>query len=467
MGTRPPKLSSIMAAVLFSLSVFGFTLFVWISFGGTAPLQAQGYRFHVLLGPEAAQLTSNAEVRIVGVPIGRVRSVKPVKQHLDAEVELKSQYAPIPTDVRAILRVKTLLGEAYIEMSPGSPKAPKLKEGGTLPLSQVRTAQSLDQVLVAFDAKTRDDFKQFLTQIGQATKGRGVDLNSAIGNASPTFDQLQRLVSTLDRQRPALARLVRDGGVTLNALGAREADLRSLITAGDQVFAATAARNQQLTDTVRVFPGFLRELRLTLADADLAAADAAPTLRTLRPVIPDIRPALIEAARLAPELKATFKGLGPVLTAARKGLPAATRVVNAAKPLVDVLYPTGREAVPVVQQVARFPSDAIATLANTAAVVQGTLPNGKHFPRVLGPLNNQTIGGARTQYGSNRTNPYPSPRWLDDMAKGGIKAFDCGNVNNPNTIPLLNGSPPPCITQTAPTFQGQTRQFTHVQKDAP
>jgi virulence factor Mce-like protein len=456
-----------MSAVLFAVSVFGFTLFVWLSFGGTAPLQAQGYRFHVLLGPEAAQLTSNAEVRIVGVPIGRVRKVKPVHQHIDAEVELESQYAPIPNDVRAILRTKTLLGEAYIELSPGSPRAPKLKEGATLPLSQVRTAQSLDQVLVAFDAKTRNDFKQFLRQIGQATQGRGVDLNNAIGNASPTFDQLQRLVSTLDRQRPALARLIRDGGVTLNALGAREADLRSLITAGDQVFAATAARNQQLTDTVQLLPGFLRELRLTLADADLAAGDAAPTLRTLRPVIPDIQPALIEAARLAPELKATFRGLSPVLTAARTGLPAATRVVNAAKPLVDVLYPAGRESVPVVQQVARFPADIIAGAANSAAIFQGTLPSGKHFPRVMGPLNNQTIAGARVQYGSNRTNPYPSPRWLDDMTNGGIRAFDCSNVNNPNTIPPLLGSPPPCITQTAPTFQGSTRQFTHVEKDAP
>ena len=37
------------------------------------------------------------------------------------------------SDMRAILRQKTLLGETYIELTPGTPGAKPLKEGARLP----------------------------------------------------------------------------------------------------------------------------------------------------------------------------------------------------------------------------------------------------------------------------------------------------------------------------------------------
>ena len=44
MNKTPPKLGSIAAMVLFTLSVFGLLLFLWVSFGGTLPLAPEGYR---------------------------------------------------------------------------------------------------------------------------------------------------------------------------------------------------------------------------------------------------------------------------------------------------------------------------------------------------------------------------------------------------------------------------------------
>ena len=95
-------------------------MFLWLNFGGSVPLQPEGYRVTVGF-PEATQLAQEADVRISGVRVGRVKKKEP-NPHTgltDTELEIEARYAPIPKDTRAILRQKTLLGETYVELSPG------------------------------------------------------------------------------------------------------------------------------------------------------------------------------------------------------------------------------------------------------------------------------------------------------------------------------------------------------------
>src|SRR3954465_6484046 len=108
MGLKAPKLSLVLVAVVFALSCFGFTLFVWKSFGGPTPFEAHGYRFHILFGTEASQLTPNAAVRISGVNVGKVITVKRRGLGADAELQMDSRFAPVPKDIKAIIRYKTL-----------------------------------------------------------------------------------------------------------------------------------------------------------------------------------------------------------------------------------------------------------------------------------------------------------------------------------------------------------------------
>ena len=68
-------------------------------------------------------------------------------------IELDSRYAPMPSDARAILRQKTLLGETYVELTPGSADAEPVPEGGTLPESQVSPTVQLDEIFRTFDPR--------------------------------------------------------------------------------------------------------------------------------------------------------------------------------------------------------------------------------------------------------------------------------------------------------------------------
>jgi phospholipid/cholesterol/gamma-HCH transport system substrate-binding protein len=472
MGTRPPSFAAVMAAVLFALSCFGATLFVWRSFGGPSPLAPQGYRFHASFD-QAATLTPNADVRIAGVPVGKVTKVTPEGLRTDAEIELQRRYAPLPRDARAILRSKTLLGETFVELTPGTRAGPKLPEGATLPVRQIGETQGLDQVLSAFDEPTRRSFKLFLRDLSGALAGRGQDLSDSIANAGVTTTELTVVVRALDSERDSVRRLVRDTGAVLRSLGSRQADLQGLIVAGEQVFSSTAARNRELTETTRALPPFLAELRATLVSVERTTAVAGPTLRALRPVAPLVRPGLVEASRLAPELTALFRDTPPVQRAAKTGLPAVTRILDVTPPLLDVVYRAARELGPTLEFLARYNREISSAFANVAASTNAFIvtPEGKalHYLRTMIPINNEAGFGFPQRLGTNRHNPYLAPGGQDDYLRGGLRAFDCRNLSNPQTFPVIppGTGAPPCLVQAPWTFRGATRAFPHVERDAP
>src|SRR5688572_22038159 len=133
--------------VAFTLSVAALLLFLWTAFGGTLPLKPESYRFKAAF-PEASLLVKEADVRMAGVNVGKVK-----QKELGAggrttivEIELDDRFAPIGRDSRAILRTKSLLGETYVEITPGEPEARPLDDGGTLPRANVDGTVKLDEV---------------------------------------------------------------------------------------------------------------------------------------------------------------------------------------------------------------------------------------------------------------------------------------------------------------------------------
>ena len=104
-----------------------------------------------------------------------------------ATIELDPRFAPIHTDARAILRQKTLLGETFVELTPGTKASPTVKEGGFLSNTQVVKNVYLDQVLQAFDPVTRDAFRHWQQDLAAGAQGHGQDLNDAFGRCPDSW----------------------------------------------------------------------------------------------------------------------------------------------------------------------------------------------------------------------------------------------------------------------------------------
>ena len=110
------------------------------SFGGPVPLKPKGYRFQVAF-PEAATLATEADVRDRRRAVGKVaQGARPRRQPHAGHDRARAAFAPMRKDTRAILRQKTLLGETYVELTPGARRR-ELDEGGRL--ADARVAETV------------------------------------------------------------------------------------------------------------------------------------------------------------------------------------------------------------------------------------------------------------------------------------------------------------------------------------
>src|SRR3954462_226880 len=156
MQKQAPTLGRMLVMVGFALSCFGLLLFLWLAFGGPIPLAPKGYRFQTSFG-EATQLAPEGDGRGSGVSVGKVKTIETQPDgRSNVTIQMTQKYAPIPRNTQAELRQKTLLGETYVELTPGDKSSGMLPENGTLPAAQVSPTVELDEIFRAFDRKTRD-----------------------------------------------------------------------------------------------------------------------------------------------------------------------------------------------------------------------------------------------------------------------------------------------------------------------
>ena len=165
--------------------------------------------------------------------------------YADAEIQIDPKYAPIPSNTKAILRQKTLLGETYVELTPGDPSEGMLPR--TAPCRPLRSPKSvqLDEIFRTFNPQTRTAFQNWMQDAAVALRGRGVDLNAALGNLAP-FAVLGRR-SDADPRQPERGRqgAHQAGRDDFHAISERPDQLRGLIQNTDKVFGTIAARDQQ------------------------------------------------------------------------------------------------------------------------------------------------------------------------------------------------------------------------------
>jgi phospholipid/cholesterol/gamma-HCH transport system substrate-binding protein len=450
---QAPSFGHIFAMVAFTLSCFGILVFLWLSFGGSVPLQPEGYHVTVPF-PEATQLAQEADVRISGVRVGRVKKKEPNKETglTDTEIEIEARYAPLPKDTRAILRQKTLLGETYVELSPGTRSSGQVEDGGRLPAGQVAETVELDEILRTFDPVTRAQFSTWFDQAGQAARGNAEPLNDALGQLTPFAEETDDVLEVLRRQSGATRRFIRDTGVVFDSLTARSGQLRELIRNSNRVWGAVASRDQELADTFRVLPTFLREGRATTRRLTSFAETTNPLITQLRPAARELSPTLVDLDALAPDLKGLFQDLGPLVRVSRRGLPATEEALNNTRPILARLDPFLRNLTPIFDYIGLYKREVAAFFANDAAATQATeagfVNPGQqiHYLRTTTPMNPEMMAGWPFRLGTNRSNPYTEPGGYAKLAsEGHLEVFGsylC--TGQPTPTPPL-GSPDPTV----------------------
>ncbi len=444
METRPPTLGRIAIAAGFALSCFGLLLFLWLAFGGPVPLKPKSYRIDVHFD-EASQVAIESDVRISGVSVGKVKGIELSDDGLaDATLEIDAKYAPIPSNTRALLRQKTLLGETYVELTPGDREAPPLPEGGTLPDAQVSQAVQLDEIFRAFDEPTRAAFQAWMADAAVAFRGRGADFNAALGNLAPFAERGDDLLRILDTQRLAVKKLIADGGATFDAISKQPDQLRGLIENTETVFSTTAARDTEIRETFQALPTFLDESKLTLERLAEFSNDTDALVTQLRPVARQLSGTFLALKRLSPELERFFNGLSPVIQRAEPGFSSLRTILdNQLPPFLGRLDPFFDQLIPVVDTIDRYKSEVTAFLANTSSALNGaSVPAGLtdqvKFLRATGPLSPGVLASPPLPYKTSRVNAYVKAGGYTKLAQG-LDSFYTANCTGGLSATLNQG----------------------------
>lgn len=424
---KPPTLFQTIILAGFVLSCFGLLLFLWLSFGGATPLRSKSYRVYVPFD-EATQLADQADVRVSGVPIGNVVTTEPDLEDglAIAEISIDPEFAPIPANTRATLRAKTLLGETYVEFTPGDSEGPTLPEGGNLPRAQVADSVQLDEILRTFDPETRQSFSTWMIDSSQAVAGRGESLSSSIGQLEEFFSGFDQVFRVLDSQEQAVQRLFANGATTFRALSRRQGELRGLIRSSNQLVQTTASRDQDIIDLFQAWPTFLEESRLTVARLRTFSEQADPLFVQLTPAAKELSPTLIQIGKLAPDLDRFLQGLRPVIARADRAFPALQRLfADKFPPLLEALDERFLpDFNPFLEVITAYRHELTALLGNVAAGTNATYadPGGRNakvkYFRAVPTLGPDTFATYPGRTANNRSNAYTDPEAYSRLGSG-------------------------------------------------
>jgi virulence factor Mce-like protein len=490
MQKQAPSLGRILTMVLFALSCFGLLTFLWLTFGGPTPLKPKGYRVNVPF-KEAGQLAIEADVRISGVPVGKVKSIEANAEEgrSDVELEIEPQYAPLPKNVRVQLRSKSLLGENYLELTPGEKNSGFVPDGGELDEGGIESSVELDEILRSLDKRTRAAFGTWQQQLAIAGAGRGREIGEAFSQLAPLEQEAAKLARVLNKDDESFSRLIRNTGVTFAALSQNQEALRSLIRNTNSVFETTATRDQQLAETFVALPTFQRESRATLRALGRFSDDVVPVLEDpLIPVAQELSPTFEALEALSPDLRDFILDLGPATDASVDGLPAADEFLEDFAPFIGALDPALTQLNPLLQYLNAYQDELPAFFANIATSTQATLGSaGLHYLRTMQPLSPLSLGPVPSRTKSNRTSPYMGPGAFRGLASGlpSLETRQCQSGISPGLAPVgsvpdtawytesirnnllryafgnnpANVAAPPCKQQAPSTVSGRTTLY--------
>src|SRR5438309_4411128 len=223
------------------------TAFLAAQMGGEFVLG--GYRVNAIF-KTGAELVAGDDVTMSGLRVGQVEAMTPVDGATQVTLLLHRDFTPVFKDARAIIRQKNLLGEAYVEVNRGTASQGGIAEGGTIAADHTLAPVEVDEVLNALDPQVRDQLNVVINTLGQATAGRGQDMNASAGDLSSLALDLKTLAHTLASNSDHLDALIADLRKVMETLAACHADFRAMLTDWDHVMATLASREQDLQGTI-------------------------------------------------------------------------------------------------------------------------------------------------------------------------------------------------------------------------
>jgi phospholipid/cholesterol/gamma-HCH transport system substrate-binding protein len=464
--------SNALIAVIFILI---FTVGPYLAFTGHVPFTSYGYEVNATFA-NSANIALNSPVRIAGVDVGKIVSTERDGNATKVTFTVDGAGRPIHDDAFAAIRPRIFLeGNFFVELDPGSPSAPELDSGGTIPVSRTSTAVQLDEVLTALQSPVRADLSQLLESYGTALtnkptaqedltqlpevqgKSGAEALNGALkygGDAGRYSAQVTNAL--LGTEQRDLSRLVAGAGRAFGAFAARQSDLQGLIDNFNVFTGALATQSANLSTTIHL-------LAPTLKVANTSLVSLNRTLPPLRTYAIELTPAVAELPALISASKPWLEQTRPLLSGKEGG--GVARLLAESTPGLAGAAQAGKEvALPQLNQLSLCTSKVFVPAGNQ--VINDQFSTGQPSYREFFYLLTDLVGASQNFDGNGpyiRAQAGGGSTLVEEPNPDGNKDTLSDQVNYANVVNAPSGNQPQIGTQ--PPFKPDVRCYTNPVPD--
>ncbi|MEV0065335.1 MULTISPECIES: MCE family protein [unclassified Amycolatopsis] len=189
---------------------------------------------------EAAGLTTDNDVRIAGVKVGKVSEIK--LDGASVKVSFKVKDAWLGDKTSAAIKIKTLLGQKYLSLDPQgvgtlNPGQPIPRDRTMSPYDVLDAFRGLSQTV---DDINTDQLAQSFDTITQTFANTPEDVKGALSG-------LSKLSDTIASRDSQLSNLLANTREVSQTLVDRDAEVQKLITDGNQLLDEISKREQAIT----------------------------------------------------------------------------------------------------------------------------------------------------------------------------------------------------------------------------
>jgi ABC-type transporter Mla subunit MlaD len=330
---------------------------------------------------DASFAAQGENVRIAGANVGSIKALG-VTSGKRAAVTISitdARFAPFHQDATCAIRPQSLIGEEYVDCTPGTSGAqalPRINSGagkGTYYLPVTHTSSPIDSDIVQ-DISTepvRQSLAVIIDEFGTGLAARGSDLNAVIHRANPALGQTDKVLKILAGQNRTLTRLATDSDTVLAPLARERRQLSGFVIGANTTAVASAARARDISRTFNLLPGYLTQLRPLMADLQQLANQGTPLLTS--------------AGQSAQALGRQFGNLVPFAAAARTSL---INLGNAAQQSQSSLV----ASLPLAKQLSALGTAAEPTAANLQKLLSSLQSTGG-IEQLMNLLFNGAVAG--------------------------------------------------------------------------
>jgi phospholipid/cholesterol/gamma-HCH transport system substrate-binding protein len=316
----------------------------------------------------ASNLIPGQDVKVAGARVGRVVGVKLTPDRkARVQMQIDPRFAPFRSDADCTIQPQSLIGEKFIQCTPGTTTGKPIKARGdqapTVSVANTHAPVDLDLVFATFRLPYRERLQLIVSELGMGLAGRGEDLNDLIRRANPALQESRRVLRIVDGDRTRLRALIAESDHIVGELARRKGRVADFIDRAQRVAATTAQHRGALDQGIRRLPPLLSAAKPSLDRLRTLADTATPVLAQLRGAAPSVNRLVGDLPPLADAARPALKRLGSMadtgIDAVRQGRPVVAQLrafAAAARPtgaLVNELFSSLRQR-GVVEGLQRF-----------------------------------------------------------------------------------------------------------------